>query len=323
MGLSPTKPEFITVLADREVQLKANVTLCCEVNTANVRVNWKTDTNTLLCVHGKHTAKKQGTSLSLEILNFQEGDEGTYTVEVTNSLGSTSCSALVSFKQKKWRTMPPPEEDMETFLRNFTISKEVKELHFLLHGPSGAGKSSIINTVNSIFENRQFINCLAANVSGVSFTKKFQKFTIGSERAGRLPFAFFDVMGLEEGKNEGMHTDDIISALKGHIPEKYKFQASPMSEDNKNYIEDPTMENKIHCLVSVVPADTIKLISESVIEKMRAVRKAASELGIPQMVFMTKVDMTCPVTKQDLNQVYQSKKIRENVTKCVYNHFFL
>lgn len=37
----------------------------------------------------------------------------------------------------------------------------------------------------------------------------------------RLPFAFNDVMGLETQKN-GLHPDDIINALKGHLPEGYK-----------------------------------------------------------------------------------------------------
>ena len=58
-------------------------------------------------------------------------------------------------------------------LKNFDISNsEVRELRFLLHGPIGAGKSSIINTIKTIFEGHQFINCLAASeLSGESFTK--------------------------------------------------------------------------------------------------------------------------------------------------------
>uniref|UniRef100_A0A3B1J7R2 G domain-containing protein n=1 Tax=Astyanax mexicanus TaxID=7994 RepID=A0A3B1J7R2_ASTMX len=182
-------------------------------------------------------------------------------------------------------------------LRKYKICKKVPELRFLLHGPVGAGKSSTINTIKSIFENRLYHLSLPSAASGKSFTLKYHKFPIGSEHSGLLPFAFYDVMGLEEGKNEGMHTDDIISALKGHIPEDYEFQPYAMIKEDKRYISHPTLRDMIHCLVSVLPADTVTLISDSVIDKMKTVRAAASALGMPQMVFMTKVDETCPMIK--------------------------
>ncbi|XP_049329168.1 interferon-induced protein 44-like [Astyanax mexicanus] len=205
---------------------------------------------------------------------------------------------------------------MLNYLRNYEICKKVPELHFLLHGPVGAGKSSIINTIKSIFENRPYHLSLPSAASGKSFTLKYHKFPIGSELSGQVPFAFYDVMGLEEGKNKGMHTDDIISALKGHIPEDYEFQPHAMIKEDKRYISDPTLRDMIHCLVSVLPADKVTLMSDSVIDKMKTVRAAASALGMPQMVFMTKVDEACPMIKDDLSKVYQSKKIKEKMHEC-------
>ncbi|XP_072529415.1 interferon-induced protein 44-like [Salminus brasiliensis] len=322
MGSSPAKPEFNTHLADETVEAGADVILRCKVNTEAVTVTWKKNNQKLSCVQGKHTVKQIGTSLSLEISKAEEGDEGKYTVDVTNSSGSDSCSAMVVVVLKKWREMPPQQDILVKSLKNFKICKDVTELRFLLHGPVGAGKSSIINTIKSIFENRPFLNCLASSGSSTSFTLHYQKFTVGSEHTGLLPFVFYDVMGLEEdeqkGEKKGMHTDDIISALKGHIPEGYKFQPYPMTDDNKTYISSPTLNDKIHCLVSVVPADNIKLMANNVIDKMKIVRKAASECGIPQMVFMTRVDLICPMTKNDISKLYQSKKIKEKVQECSY-----
>lgn len=59
---------------------------------------------------------------------------------------------------------------MLQILKEFTICNQVKELRFLLYGPVGAGKSSIINTIRTIFEGRQFVNCLAAPGSTTSHT---------------------------------------------------------------------------------------------------------------------------------------------------------
>uniref|UniRef100_A0A3B4DGF4 G domain-containing protein n=1 Tax=Pygocentrus nattereri TaxID=42514 RepID=A0A3B4DGF4_PYGNA len=203
---------------------------------------------------------------------------------------------------------------MVTTLKHYkTCNDDVSELRFLLHGQIGAGKSSIINTIKSIFENRQFVSCLAATTSGTSYTLDYQKYTAGSENTGRLPFAFYDVMGLENNSG-GVHTDDIIKALKGHIQNGYKFKPDqPISEDSEYYISKPRLSDKIHCLVSVVATDRIVLM-EDVISKMKLIRKEASELGIPQVVFMTRVDEACVLTKNDLSRIYRSRKIKDKVS---------
>lgn len=56
---------------------------------------------------------------------------------------------------------------------------------------------------------------------------------------------------------------------------------SPLSEGDGCYNSSPALNDKVHCLVSVVPADKIPMWSatEGVIVKMKEVRKAASDLG--------------------------------------------
>ncbi|KAL7868931.1 hypothetical protein SRHO_G00103150 [Serrasalmus rhombeus] len=217
---------------------------------------------------------------------------------------------------RRWREIPQTQRDMLAYLRRYRICNDITELRFLLYGPVGAGKSSTINTIKSIFEERQFITCLVSTETTASHTIDFQKFTVGSEKSGRTPIAFYDVMGLEEGQIQGVHTDDIIKALKGNIRNGYKFQRTPISEDSDYYNKDPTLNDKIHCLVSVLPADKIRLTTDAVIDKMRIVRRAASALGIPQMVLLTRVDRTCEIVKESVNKVYQSKKIKEKMQEC-------
>ncbi|KAL7858815.1 hypothetical protein AOLI_G00189170 [Acnodon oligacanthus] len=208
------------------------------------------------------------------------------------------------------------QRDMLAYLRRYRICNEITELRFLLHGPVGAGKSSTINTIKSIFEERPFITCLVATDTTTSHTIDFQKFTVGSEKSGRVPIALYDVMGLEEGRAQGVHTDDIIKALKGHVRDGYRFQRTPIPEDSDYYIKDPTLDDKIHCLVSVLPADKITITSNAVIEKMKIIRREASTLGIPQMVLLTQVDKTCETVKESVNKVYQSRKIKEKMQEC-------
>ncbi|XP_047671051.1 interferon-induced protein 44-like isoform X4 [Tachysurus fulvidraco] len=314
IGLFITKPEFVTVLADKQVVHGQDFILSCEAKTEDVTVSWEKHGQKLRCVEGKHKMRKIGTNCVLEISNAEDGDEGNYTVTLSNKLGSTSCSAFVRIIIKEWRKVEWKQERMLKSLKTFQICNEVKELQFLTCGPVGAGKSSTINTIRSIFEGRQFIDCLAAAVTTTSHTLCYARFQIANEERS-FPFVFNDIMGSET--YSGVLNEDIISALKGHIKEGYPFNSQfPLSESSLYYNKNPTLSDQMHCLVFVMPADTISTQDQKFLQKMKSVVKAASNMGIPQVVFMTRVDLACPIPKENLQNVYKSKKIKDNMEKC-------
>ncbi|KAK2850473.1 hypothetical protein Q7C36_009256 [Tachysurus vachellii] len=316
IGLFITKPDFVTVLADKQVECGQDVILTCQANTEDVTVSWEKNGQKLYCVEGKHDVSKDDTNCVLEISNAVDGDEGNYTVTLSNSLGSTSCSALVRIITKEWRKVEWKQERMLNSLKTFQICNEVQELRFLVCGPVGTGKSSTINTIRSIFEGRQFIDCLAAAGSTTSHTLCYERFKIANA-GGSFPFAFNDIMGAE--KDSGVLSEDIISALRGHMKEGYTFNAqTPLSESSHYYNKNPTLSDQMHCLVFVMPADTISTQDKKFLQKMKSVIKAASSMGMPQVVFMTRVDLACPLTKEKLQNVYKSKKIKDNMQKCSY-----
>ncbi|XP_072541360.1 interferon-induced protein 44-like [Salminus brasiliensis] len=316
MGASQIKPEFSANLADKKVKAGEQILLRCEANTDGVLVTWKKDGQKLYCVDGKHTINKTGTTFYLEITDAQEADEGIYTIHLQNKLGSTSCSAMVTVEVKEWRIAKWIQDPMVDTLRAFTIgNSEVTELRFLLFGPVGAGKSSIINTIKTIFEGHQYVNCLAAAESTTSQTLHFDTYSMAKN--GSFPFAFSDIMGLEKELQKGVSSNDIISALKGHVKDGYTFNSTiPISDGNQYYLRNPRIKDKMHCLVNVIPADKLTMMEHDFILKMKDVRKAASRMNIPQVVFLTRIDRTCQLTKDNLRNVYKSKKIREKINEC-------
>ncbi|XP_036413176.1 interferon-induced protein 44-like [Colossoma macropomum] len=131
------------------------------------------------------------------------------------------------------------------------------------------------------------------------------------------PFVFSDIMGLEPGTSEGVHTDDIISILEGHVRNGYTFNpVCPLDKKKQYYNSNPGLKDKVHCLVSVLPADKISIISDEVIVKMKTVRERARNLDIPQVVIMPMVDTACPLVHEDLKKIYTSKKIKEKMQEC-------
>uniref|UniRef100_A0A674CI81 Interferon-induced protein 44-like n=2 Tax=Salmo trutta TaxID=8032 RepID=A0A674CI81_SALTR len=196
-------------------------------------------------------------------------------------------------------------------LRSFKLSDpDVGQLRCLLYGPVGAGKSSFINSVNNVFQNRITGGALVASTSGTSFTMTV---SCGEKNV----FPLHSMMSWVWKPKNGLHPDDIINALKGHLPEGYEFNPfHPLSDQKKEFIQNPSLSDKTHCLVSIVSADKISRMSVDVIDKMKSIRAAASRLKIPQVVVMTMPDMACDVVNKDVKRIFYSKAIKEKMQIC-------
>ncbi|XP_061566015.1 interferon-induced protein 44-like [Cololabis saira] len=121
-------------------------------------------------------------------------------------------------------------------------------------------------------------------------------------------------MGLEEGDGNGVSPHDIKLALEGHVKEKHKFNPlSPLSHRDPGYKASPSLDDKVHVLVCVYSANASELKS-SVLEKMKDIREAASELDIPQLAILTHIDEACGETEKSLRNVYNSKYLRKKMS---------
>ncbi|XP_028846266.1 uncharacterized protein LOC114796429 isoform X2 [Denticeps clupeoides] len=222
---------------------------------------------------------------------------------------------------QEWRSIAwdlPGRNKLESQIRDFSLQNpDVSRLRILLHGPIGAGKSSFINSINTVFQGRVTTSALVASEFGVSFTKKYNVHKFRNGSSGFLPFIINDTMGLEKGKGQGVDIRDIISALTGHIKDNYKFNpVSPLTDEHSEYNKNPNLSDKVHCLVSILPADKISVMDDEVIAKMKTAREAASDMDIPQVVIMTRVDKGSPQVKENLRSIYFSKKIKAKIEEC-------
>ncbi|XP_008401132.1 interferon-induced protein 44-like [Poecilia reticulata] len=199
-------------------------------------------------------------------------------------------------------------------MKNFQPQSEVKAIRVLLCGPVGVGKSSLINSVNSVLQGRITNRAPASNTtSDQSFTKKYKTYNFKKDRENNYPFVFNDIMGLEDGDERGIRTDDIILALKGHVMDGYKFKSSSsLSADDPDYISSPSISDRVHVLVYVYSADSPQM-KPSVLQKMKEVREEASDLEIPQLGILSHIDKVCSETESDVKNVYMSKDLNEKM----------
>ncbi|XP_047658822.1 interferon-induced protein 44-like isoform X2 [Tachysurus fulvidraco] len=217
-----------------------------------------------------------------------------------------------------WNPSNLKSELSELLLKFMENHQDIKQFRILLHGPVGAGKSCFINSVRSVYKERIVFGAAEETSAGMSCTNKYKTYKITDKDSVTLPFVITDIMSLEDHEEDGIHPDDVINVLHGRVKEGYTFNpVSPLTDDDPDYIHEPSLNDKVHCLVSVVPANSISLMENEIIQKMKAVRKSALGLGIPHVVLMTKIDAdVCPLVTKDLAEVYKSRKIEEKMQEC-------
>ncbi|XP_078063595.1 interferon-induced protein 44-like isoform X2 [Mustelus asterias] len=187
----------------------------------------------------------------------------------------------------------------------------VPKARVLLIGPIGGGKSSFINSVNSIFRGVVTNRALAGGITG---TEMYSTYSFRQKDKTSPPLILSDTMGLAEGTESGIHVDDIINIVEGHVPKKYQFnEASPIQADTKGYIKSPAIAERIHCVVYVIDANKPTILSPAMEKKMCAIQSQIAELEIPQVVLLTKVDEACPLIGKDLENIYWNEHIEQKV----------
>ncbi|XP_072544585.1 interferon induced protein 44c2 isoform X2 [Salminus brasiliensis] len=216
--------------------------------------------------------------------------------------------------EKPWRNVQWDFEKRKALMDTIAGWKHgvssVKKVRILLVGPVGAGKSSFFNSINSVFKG-YVSNQANTGCAGTSLTTQFRTYAIKASGGGRiLPVTLCDTMGLEEGMNAGLDIEDFASILKGHIQDKYQFNPSmPLQTESPSFCKEPSLKDKIHTVVYVIDTCKVKLLSDKMIEKLAAFRRKTNQMGVPQLVLLTKVDEACSSVAADLKSIYQSPYI--------------
>ncbi|PWA14341.1 hypothetical protein CCH79_00018487 [Gambusia affinis] len=208
------------------------------------------------------------------------------------------------------------EADLQ-FINDYRPAGGQRQFRILLHGPVGAGKSSFINSVFSVLEGKICHKATACNITQTTFTKKYITYKIKKgDHQNVYPFVLNDMTGLSNinWKHRRVYEKDMRMAMKGHIKEEYKFHPqSALSETDPFFNRNPTINDKAHILVTVFDASTINQLEETVAETIQEIRDEATELGIPHVAILSKIDEACPEIRDDIKNVCQSRVLQEKI----------
>nr|XP_046246604.1 interferon-induced protein 44 isoform X2 [Scatophagus argus] len=222
----------------------------------------------------------------------------------------------------QWRNVEWTEEKKTNLMKAISSysprSRDVTKARVLLLGPVNSGKSSFISSVQSVFNGR-VTNRAMVGSSTTSFTKKLQSFCIhGQKGEDASGLVLCDIMGLGDGETTGVSLHDVLSVIKGHVPEGHKFSPEhPVSlSETVGYVKRPSLRDKIHCVAFVVNATKILTYPKVLTTTFQHLREHISDLGVHQVALLTHIDQVSPETAKDVSMVYKSQHIRGIMDKA-------
>lgn len=221
-----------------------------------------------------------------------------------------------------WREVQWTEEQKKNLMKTVCSykpgCKDVPHARVLLLGPVGSGKSSFISSVQSVFNGRVTNRAMVGSSFNTSFTKKLQSFHIRTQKGeDNTKLVLCDVMGLEDGEMTGLTLHDILSVIKGHVPEGHKFSPDqPVGPETAGYVKTPSLRDKIHCVAFVVDASKLASYHKGYNSTFKRLREYITELGVHQVALLTHIDKICQETSKDGSHVYRSLSVRETMSKA-------
>ncbi|XP_061566036.1 interferon-induced protein 44-like isoform X2 [Cololabis saira] len=221
--------------------------------------------------------------------------------------------------EAQWRNVEWTQEQKENLMKTVSSYRprceEAPQARVLLLGPVGSGKSSFISSVQSVFNGRVANRAMVGSFS-TSFTKK--SFSIHAQRGEDTSgLVLCDSAGLGDGGMTGLTLHDILSVIKGHVPEGHKFSPEqPVRSETVGYVKLPNLKDKIHCVAFVVDASKITMYPKSLRTTFKKLREHISDLGVHQVALLTHIDQICPEITKDLTQVYKRQSIRDVMSKA-------
>ncbi|XP_041912035.1 uncharacterized protein LOC121677407 [Alosa sapidissima] len=185
-----------------------------------------------------------------------------------------------------WRQVDWSQETNAALMESIRSYKpacdSVPAARVLLIGPVGAGKSSFISSVQSVFYGRVVNRAMVGTSvnSSASFTKKLQSYQLYSSRERvdeSMSLVLSDMVGL--GETNGLTLHDTLAVIKGHVPEGHTFSACcPVVSDTPGYVKEPSLAEKVHCVVFVVSGLEISSYSDTMKSTFHQLRELISAL---------------------------------------------
>merc|ERR1711892_1189545 len=145
-----------------------------------------------------------------------------------------------------------------------------------------------------------------------SVTTQYRQYKIKAKDKKKKPikFKFCDSMGLEG--EAGLTTDEVGKILDGNVENLAELK-NGIHFGMNGYNENPTDDDRIHCVAFVVSAVTVSIIDPLIIAKIKGIRNEANRRNMVPIIILTRIDQICDFTLENTSLVFKSQDVKDKV----------
>lgn len=190
-------------------------------------------------------------------------------------------------------------------------------INIIVIGHKGSGKSSLINTFLTVLRNSGEISTIttAYGICNPSTTSKLFKIKFASPKNNKI--RIFDCRGVARDPGQSpllkptSYEEDLMKAIGGHIKKGYEFQDTTIQEDSEYYRHNPTLSDKMHCVLFVINAERVLGGEHDVVVR---IQNRLQDFNIPFRVVLTRMDKLCQ--PGELNDIFRNEKANSKVEEA-------
>ncbi|XP_052587547.1 interferon-induced protein 44 isoform X2 [Peromyscus californicus insignis] len=101
----------------------------------------------------------------------------------------------------------------------------------------------------------------------------------------------------------------LVGCDKNGISDKFNSM-KPITSNHPNYIHNPLLKDRIHCVVFVFDINSVEQLSHGLVAKIKRIRRELIKCGILHVALLTHVDSLDLITREDLVDIYNCEPVK-------------
>lgn len=192
--------------------------------------------------------------------------------------------------------------------------KECQNINLIVIGQKGSGKSSLVNTFKTVLRNSGQLSTIAATYETIELKdQKLSEVTLKRFTQGEK-LRIFDCRGVDRKPTyRDAFQGNLMKIISGHIKKGYQLDESTRTirEDDEYYRMNPTISDKMHCVLFVINAHLIVGGEHYLLQR---VKRDLQIMNIPIRVILTRSDEICQ--SGNLDGIFRNEKVYKKVEEA-------
>lgn len=199
-------------------------------------------------------------------------------------------------------------------IRELAHPQHCKDINILVIGKLGSGKSALVNTLFTVLRNNgQLANLAPPSPPHRQSTTPMLHEIVLQNIPGTKTLRMYDCRGImPDKKRNAVFTEDLKKVIDGNVMKDYVFNENcEIQESDDFYRNNPTISDKMHCVLFVVRADNLD--EQKDVAALCSMQSYLFMKNIPSRMILSHVDKLDMCVYGDLTKLFVSRHVQKKV----------